>query len=63
LADPQVNNKWHVVFPQPPQRKISNHHSPLDRLTPTPQNKKKLNNKQAIEKKGHIAKMVGCPEL
>jgi hypothetical protein len=43
----------------------ANQHSPLDRPHPGKKKKKKtkLNNKQAAEKKRHIAKRVGCPEL
>jgi hypothetical protein len=43
-----------------------NQHSPLDRLTPTQGKKRKktnLDNKQVAEKKTHLAKRVGCPEL
>jgi hypothetical protein len=40
-----------------------NQHSPLDRLTPTLQNKTKqnLNNKQETEKE-HVAEGAGCSE-
>jgi hypothetical protein len=44
----------------------TNQHSPLDRLTSAQgkkEKKNKLNNKQAAEKKRHIAKRVGHPEL
>jgi hypothetical protein len=43
----------------------TNQHRPLDTLTPTQgKKKKKLNNRQAVEKKKrHVAKTAGCPEL
>jgi hypothetical protein len=48
-----------VACSNPTDNPGSDQHSPLDRLTPREKRGEKMNNKQADEKKRHIAKSRG----